>query len=101
MEAKVELVALILALLAFGWGAVVLLFVWKDAQRWWFFNGYLIALAMNVYTSLVMTGGTHVTNPLGLILWAMAWRRAYKVWRARRAPTVLTAEESFGTEEAR
>lgn len=92
IAASIELVALLLGLFAVGWGPVMLLFIWKDAQRWWFLNGYLIALAMNVYTSLVMTGRNRVTNPLGLILLSMVWRRAYRVWRARHAPVVLAAE---------
>ena len=65
-------------------GPLVLLFKWKDSQRWWFLTGYLAAILINALISLNMAVGTRATNPLALILWLMAWARAYKVWRVRR-----------------
>lgn len=78
------LVAVVLVTLAFVWGPLVLLFKWKDAQRWWYLTAYIVVILIGVVLSLTTPEGAEVRNPLFTILVLLAWTRVYKVWRVRR-----------------
>ena len=80
----VLLVAVILVTLALAWGPLVLLFKWKDAQRWWYLTAYMVALLIGLGASYTVPVGTEVRNPLFTILVVLIWVRVFRVWRVRR-----------------
>jgi hypothetical protein len=91
MDALIAL-GLVAALLAAMRGPLVLLFVWKDEQRWRFLGFYAGAWTLGAIIS-VADPNAHGAKPAELITVTLAWRRVYKQWRARRAPIVLAAAQ--------